>query len=342
MPQHTGPQGVAPFDPDLGAKMIFSSKATLERRRAVARTVVSCLGALCLGLIAACGGGTSQYEAFIPKRLLVFGDDTSTLTPTGRKYGVNGVDGAGVVDCTQQPIWVQSVASQYGFSFAECNPTFAEPMAFMRAGVGAKVADVAAQVEAQVAAGGFREKDLATVLAGTNDIIELYQQYPGRSVGSLLDESRARGRQLALVVNRLVELGVKVVVSDLPDVGLTPYAATQKALDLTGLDRANLLTQLTTAFNEQLGVSVVLDGRYVGLVQAQLRFQAVSVSPSSFGLSNITDVVCTVELPNCTTDTLVSGATLSGYLWADDQHLAPTGHSQLAALAIDRAARNPF
>jgi phospholipase/lecithinase/hemolysin len=342
MPQHTGPQGVAPFDPDLGAKMIFSSKATLERRRAVARTVASCLGALCLGLIAACGGGTSQYEAFIPKRLLVFGDDTSTLTPTGRKYGVNGVDGAGVVDCTQQPIWVQSVASQYGFSFAECNPTFAEPNAFIRAGVGAKVADVAAQVEAQVAAGGFREKDLATVLAGTNDIIELYQQYPGRSVSSLLDESRARGKQLALVVNRLVELGVKVVVSDLPDVGLTPYAATQKALDLTGLDRANLLTQLTTAFNEQLGVSVVLDGRYVGLVQAQLRFQAVSVSPSSFGLSNITDVVCTVELPNCTTDTLVSGATLSGYLWADDQHLAPTGHSQLAALAIDRAARNPF
>jgi phospholipase/lecithinase/hemolysin len=322
--------------------MIFSSKANLERRHALARTVASCLGALCLGLIAACGGGTSQYEAFLPQRLLVFGDDTSTLTPTGRKYGVNGVDSAGLVDCSQQPIWVQSVASQYGFAFAECNPGFAEPKAFMRAGVGAKVADVAAQVEAQVAAGGFRDKDLATVLAGTNDIIELYQQYPGRSVASLLDESRARGKQLAAVVNRLVDLKVKVIISDLPDIGLTPYAAAQKALDLTGLDRAKLLTDLTTAFNEQLGVNVVLDGRYVGLVQAQLRFQAVSVSPGSFGLSNITEAVCTVELPNCTTNTLLPGVTLSGYLWADDQHLAPTGHSQLAALAIDRAARNPF
>jgi phospholipase/lecithinase/hemolysin len=322
--------------------MIFSSKATGQRRRAVAHTVALILGALGLGLIAACGGGTSQYETFVPRRLLVFGDDTSTLTPTGRKYGVNGVDSAGLVDCTQQPIWVQSVANQYGFAFAECNPTFAEPKAFMRAGVGAKVADVAAQVEAQVAAGGFRDKDLATVLAGTNDIIELYQQYPGRSVSSLLDEARSRGRQLAGVVNRLVELGVKVVISDLPDVGLTPYAAAQKALDLTGLDRASLISELTTAFNEQLGVNVVLDGRYVGLVQAQLRFQAVAVSPGSFGLSNITDAVCTVELPNCTTSTLLSGVTLTGYLWADDQHLSPTGHNQLASLAMDRAARNPF
>jgi phospholipase/lecithinase/hemolysin len=322
--------------------MIFSSKATLQRRRAVARTVAFLLGALGLGLIAACGGGTSQYEAFIPKRLLVFGDDTSTLTPTGRKYGVNGVDGSGSVDCSQQPIWVQSVASRYGFAFAECNPTFAEPKAFMRAGAGAKVADVAAQVEAQVAAGGFRDKDLATVLAGTNDIIELYQQYPGRSVSSLQDEARTRGQQLAAVVNRLVELGVKVVVSDLPDVGLTPYARAQKALDLAGLDRASLISQLTTAFNEQLGVSVVLDGRYVGLVQAQLRFQALAASPGSFGLSNITDAVCTVELPNCTANTLLAGITLTGYLWADDQHLTPSGHSQLAALALDRAARNPF
>ncbi len=323
--------------------MIFSSKATLQRRLAAARVVASFLGALGLGLFAACGGGTSQYETFIPQRLLVFGDDTSTLTPTGLKYGVNAVDSTGLaIDCTQQPIWVQSIANQYGFAFAECNPNFAEPRAFMRAGVGAKVADVAAQVEAQVAAGGFRDKDLATVLAGTNDIIELYQQYPGRSVASLVSEAGARGQQLAGVVNRLVALGVKVVVSDLPDVGLTPYAAAQKALDLTGLDRAALISQLTTAFNEQLGVNVVLDGRYVGLVQAQLRFQAVSVSPGSFGLSNITDTVCTVELPNCNTNTLLPGVTLSAYLWADDQHLAPTGHSQLAALAIDRAARNPF
>jgi phospholipase/lecithinase/hemolysin len=281
-------------------------------------------------------------DPFVPHRLLVFGDDTSALTQTGRKYSVNALNANGGIDCASQPLWVQSLAALYGFEFAECNPTSAEPKAFMRAFAGARVADVAAQVEAQVAAGGFRDKDLATVLAGTNDVLELYAQYPGRSVDSLLAEARVRGELLAGVVNRLVGLGVKVIVADLPDMGLSPYARAQRALDPTGLDRAALITNLGQAFSEQLGVKVVLDGRYVGLVQAQLRFRSIGVSPGSFGLANVSDGACTVGLPNCTTATLLSAADPTTFLWADDTRLAPGGHTQLATLAIDRARRNPF
>ena len=36
-------------------------------------------GALALGL-ASCGGGTSQVEAFVPLRLITFGDETSAFT----------------------------------------------------------------------------------------------------------------------------------------------------------------------------------------------------------------------------------------------------------------------
>lgn len=323
--------------------MIFSSKATPHRRRAAGGARVTFLGALCLVLLAACGGGTSTVDPFRAQRLLVFGDDTSAITQSGRKYGVNGLSLAtGQLDCTQEPLWVQSVASLYGFEFAECNPTFAEPKAFMRAFAGAKVADVAAQVEAQVAAGGFRDRDLATVLAGVNDILEIYGRYPGSSVDSLKAEASARGGQLALVVNRLVGLGVKVVVSDLPDMGLSPFAQAQKALDPTGLDRSALLSNLVTAFNEQLGVKVVLDGRFVGLVQAQLRFQAIGRSPASFSLTDVVDAACTAPLPNCTTNTLVAGATSTSYLWADQTRLSTGGQSQLGALAVDRAQRNPF
>jgi len=319
--------------------MIFSSKATPRWQRAVAG-LLAVVGAL--GLLSSCGGGTTQYDPFVPKRLLVFGDDLSTLTQTGGKYAVNGVDANNLIDCTQEPIWVQSMASLYGFAFAECNPTaVAEPQARMLAFAGAKVADVTAQVEAQVAAGGFRDKDLATVLAGMNDVLELYAQYPGRAEDGLLAEARARGEQLARVVNRLVDLGAKVVVSDLPDLSLTPYAIAQAAIS-SDTDRAALLSRLTTAFNEQLGVKVLLDGRYVGLVQAQLRFQAIGRSPASFGLTNITDAACTVPLPLCTTGTLVSGAIASAYLWADDTRLSSGGQSQLATLAMDRARRNPF
>ncbi len=321
--------------------MIFSSKATPRRpARRLGRWAALALVAT-LGL-AACGGGTSQYDPFIPGRLLVFGDDYSALAQNGRNYAVNGVKDDGNIDCAANPIWVQSLASLYGFTFAECNTTSEPiPKARMLAFAGAKVADVTAQVEAQVAAGGFREKDLATVLAGANDLLELYNQYPSLAEDTLLAEASARGQRLAKVVNRLVDLGVKVIVSDLPDLGLTPFALTQQALG-GSFDRAAFLSRLTSAFNEQLGVNVVLDGRYVGLMQAQLRFQAIGRFPPSFGLSNITTPVCTVALPNCTTATLVAEGSPTTYLWADETRLSTGGQTQLASLAVDRAQRNPF
>jgi len=329
--------------------MIFSSQA-LSRNAArpsslwhtrLAR-LARLAGAAALGLLVSCGGSTSQLDAFVPKRYFAIGDETSLLTPVGKNFSVNGLDAAGNIDCTVQPIWVQSVAAVYGFGFAECagNSNF-DTAAHILATPGAKVEDMAAQVEAQVAAGGFRDKDLATVLGGANDILELYALFPSLSRDVLLDQARARGKRLALVVNRLIELGVKVVVSDLPDMGMSPYAIAQRNL-ATDIDRAQLISDLTTAFNEQLGVNVVLDGRWVGLAQSQLRFQAIKRSPGSFGLGNITDAVCTEVLPDCSTATLLADATPGTYLWADDTHLAPGGHAQLASLAIDRARRNPF
>ena len=326
--------------------MIFSSKATPRWPATLARLVCTrvalWVGIASLGLVASCGGGTSQFDPFIPKRLLVFGDDYSALTQNNRNYSVNAIDVNGNINCIGQPIWVQQLASVYGFSFAECNPNADfQPAGRMLAFAGAKVADVGAQVEAQVAAGGFRDKDLATVLAGANDIIELYESYPSLSQDILLAEARARGQRLARVVNRLVDLGAKVIIADLPDLGLSPYAVSRRTVGQT-FDPVDFISRLTVAFNEQLGVNVVLDGRFVGLVQTQLRFQAIARSPGSFGLLNITAGICTVAPPNCTSSTLLPDATVNTYLWSDDRRLAPGGHAQLASLAVDRARRNPL
>lgn len=317
--------------------MILSSKAAQRAQRVGVGLVFSAT----LALLASCGGSTSQYDAFVPQRVLAFGDENTALTPTGKRYGVNGLDANGNIDCTQQPIWVQAVASNYGFVFAECNPTGDDPKAKMFAAAGTKVADLSAQVEAQVAAGGFRQTDLALVLVGTNDIIELYRQFPGRPESDLASEAGARGKQLAQVVNRLVDLGAKVIVSTLPDLGQSPYAAKESAANFD-TDRSFILSQLTATFNEQLGVNVVLDGRYVGLMQSDLRFQAAYRSPASVGLVNATNAVCTVAPPDCTTATLIDGGSASGYVWADDTRLAPGGQNQLATLALERARRNPF
>ncbi len=332
--------------------MIFSSKAAeckpLGKQLGTQRTVsglVSALGSalalVALAGLASCGGGTTQYEPFVPQRVFAFGDDSSALTASGRRYGVNGLDANGNFDCNLQPLWVQSVAGFYGFSFAECNPTGVDPKAKMFAAVGTRAGELTAQVEAQVASGGFRSTDLALVLVGANDVIELYRQYPGRAEASLLAEAGARGHQLARVVNRLVDLGAKVIVSTVPDMGVSPFARTETAANFD-TDRGAMLSRISAAFNEQLGVNIILDGRYVGLMQTDLRIQGAGRSPGSFGLVNSSSGVCTVTLPECTTATLVDGAVATQYLWADETRLAPGGQSQLAALALDRARRNPF
>lgn len=305
------------------------------------------LGALLLGLLAACGGGTQQYEPFVAGRVLAFGDENTALASNGRRYGVNYIDTTTtVVDCNGYPVWVQSVAAYYGYVFAQCNTSTppATPKALMLAAPGARVADVAAQVEALVAAGGVRGDDLAAVMAGMHDVFDLYAQYPSRSEASLIAEARDRGDRMAQVVNRLVALGARVVVSNLPDLGMTPFARAQAAADTSGFDRAALISRLTTAFNETLGVRVLLDGRYVGLVQMDLRTQSAARAPSLFGLADISTAACntTVQAPDCTTATLVTGADAGVWLWANDKVLAPGGQTNLATLALERVQRNPF
>lgn len=320
--------------------MIFKRNASRRWRLPVAAV------ALVAAVVAGCGGGTTQYDPFVAGRVLAFGDDSSTLLADGRHWGVNGIDvNTGTTDCNLEPLWVQSVAGYYGYVFAECNTSNPplEPKALMYATVGAKIADVATQVDALVATGGVNDKDLALVMAGTNDVWELYEQYPSQSEETLLADMRNRADQMAAIVNRLVALGAKVVVVNLPDLGLSPYARSENDnFSGTGFDRSALITRLTNAFNERLGTKVLLDGRYVGLVQLDLRTQAIGRSPTSFGFSDISTALCTVPIPNCTSNTLAIGATTSTYLWADDKHLSPGGQTQIGTLALDRVRRNPF
>jgi outer membrane lipase/esterase len=50
----------------------------------------------------------------------------------------------------------------------------------------------------------------------------------------------------------------------------------------------------------------------------------------------------TVQLPDCTTATLATGASAEAWLWADAKVLASGGQNNLATLALERAQRNPF
>lgn len=312
------------------------------------------------GLLGACGGGTSQIEPFIPDRLVVFGDEHSALTSagpqpefeaggplgpdgaSGRRYGVNALDTSNDLDCLTQPIWVQELARQYTLVFEECNPTQATTTrALMKAGVGAKAAELATQIDAFVAAGGFESKDMSTVLIGANDVLELYRQFPAVSEADLITEARRRGDGSGAQVNRLIGYGSRVLLVTVPDLGLSPYALAEKAAH-TDTDRAALLSRLTAAYNVRMRASIINDGRYVGLVLADEMVQAMAVSPQSFGLSNVTEAVCAVALPDCSNMTLVTDGNATTWLWADGTRMAHGGQLRLGSIALSRATGNPF
>lgn len=287
--------------------------------------------------LASCGGGTSQIEPFVALRYIAFGDELSSFTADGRKYSINALNTDNTaVDCAGNPIWIQTVAEIYGFGFAECPIGTGEQRALTRAAPGAKAADLVLQIDAQVAAGGFVDRDIVSVLVGMHDIKELYERFPAESEDDLVAIARDRGVLIGRQVNRLVDLGARVIISTAPDVGVTPYGLAQ------GPEGARLLTRLSDQLNGRTRVTFLNDGRFVGLVAGDEWLKAVVRNPSGSGLVNVTTAACNVALPDCSTATLVADASDDTWLWADDLRLSPAAHSRLGSLASSRARNNPF
>ena len=310
------------------------------------------------GLLTACGGG-GQIEPFKPSRVLAFGDELSVIEPDGRKYSINAfkqvtgsggtlVDDPTTLDCARDPIWVQAVASAFGLAFDRCLGTATVASGQVLAQVGHKVSDLPAQILG-VQGAVLGEKDIALVMLGMNDILEIYAEYPRLSRDALISLARARGRALGRLINDLALRGPAVVVLTVPDISLSPFALAQNTS--TGdPTRSKLIFDLVKVFNDNTSIELINDGRLIGLIYADIETQNMVEFPSSFNLSNVTAAACkdTAPLPNCTTATLkdavppAAAPTATSWLWADDLRLSPAGHSRLGQLAASRAVNNPF
>lgn len=304
---------------------------TLTRRLALCFTAALAL--------ASCGGSTTQIDPFIAKRFIAFGDELSTFTADGRKYTTNGLNSdKTAIDCNDSDnrLWIQYVAGLYDFGFPECPIGTGEQKALTRATVGAKAADLEMQIDAQIEAGGFREKDLVTVLIGMYDVKELYERYPAEPKDALLKAATARGEFIARQVKRLIARGVPVIVATTPSIGLAPYGLLQ------GSNNAKLLTDLTSNLNAAVRLNIPNDGRLWGLIAAdEWLSQAVS-EPSDYNLENVTVPACNVALPDCTTNTIIEGANYQTWLWADSLRFGVRAHSGFGQVARDLAERLPF
>ena len=321
------------------------------------------LGAAALmaaGLLASCGGG-GQIVPFVPTRVLSFGDDLSALEADGRKYSINAfritdatttppTESTTEIDCTRNPLWIQTVATSFRLVFDRCLGTATTATGQALARNGHRVADFAAQVAA-VQGNALGEQDLALVMFGMNDILELYAQYPTVGSTDLLLAAGVRGTALGQQINQVARRGPAVVVLTAPDIGLSPFALGQNTS--TGdPTRSALISNLVRRFNDSMSVALINDGRMIGLVYADTDLQNQVRFPARFGLINVAASAClgTAVLPDCTTTTLVAAdaatgaaaATSTTWLWADRVRLSPAGQTRMGLRAESRARGNPF
>ena len=316
----------------------------------------SLAAAMALYALPACGGGDTQ-EPFRPNRVLAFGDELSYLEADGRKYSINAfkitdattnppTESTTELDCTRNPIWVQTVARSFGLAFDRCLGTATTASGQILAQPGHKVGDLPAQLAA-VHGAALNENDLALMLVGMNDIRELYQQYADNPAttdrAALLAAARVRATAYGERINSLAQSGPAVVVLTVPDLGLTPFARKENT-DTGDATRSTLLSQLTDAFNSRMSVTLINDGRLIGLVFVDIETQNMFRFPSSFALTNVLDAACqsTAVLPDCRTNTLATDATSTSHLWADGLIPGPAVQSRIGSLAEFRAKNNPF
>lgn len=297
-------------------------------------------------LIAGCGGGgTSQIEPFAPNRVIAFGDESGTILQSGKKYTINGLNAdTKLVDCKLSPVWSQLLSSGFGFVYPQCNTDFvALPQGIMYATLGAKVADVRDKIDQHLSNDGFGPKDIVGINVGVNDIIELYRQFPAVSRDSLINEAKARGKLLAEQANRIANANGRVVISTIFDVGLTPFGQKEKEQQ-TDIDRAIFLDELSGAFNISLRLNLLNDGRLIGLVLVDETIQQIARFPAAFGYSDVTRAACRTDVApqDCTTETLLTDANPTQWLWAGDTLLGPSAQQRIGTLFLSRAKNNPF
>ncbi len=320
--------------------------------RIALRTVAGLLAAGSLATLASCGGGTYQVTAFVPARILTFGDESSRLEGAqGLKYSINGVvDTTRQIDCTIAPIWNQAVANSYGLIYANCNGN-ASPQtnAIDLTTVNATVDDVVNKVEAFQAGDTFNYNDLVTIWVGMHDILNEYQANGTGDQAALLSNMRAQGATLANVVNSIAAAGGKVILLTVPSLSDSPfgYAESQRG----DFDRLKLLQDMTTQFNLGLRSNIVNDGSKIGLVLVDDLVHNAARTPTGYNMipfaNQTAGCLDTAPLPTCTPDTLrndpnTGQAVATNFMWADATHLGSVVQTLIGTQATNRAHTNPF
>ena len=134
------------------------------------------------------------------------------------------------------------------------------------------------------------------------------------------------------IKDKIVAKGAKyVAVSNLPDVSLTPSAASSPSTQ-------PLVLAMTMAFNKALQDGLVGTPGVI-IIDAFVNLQDQVAHPERYSLTNVTTPACAVASSlTCTSATLIAGDT-SHYLFADGVHPTPYVHKLQAQLVATYLAK---
>ncbi len=299
---------------------------------------LSDVGTYRVGEVAALGGG--EFTINGPNNEIWVQDIATALSlpaPCAAETGLNGsaADGFSV-----------AVAMHAGcYDFAQGGARVTNPvgpgnalLGGSNAIIGLLTVPVATQIQNYLAAnnGAFTGKELVTVWAGAND---LFIQADTIAAGAETPTQAALAMGLAAtqlatyIQTEILGKGANyVMVLNLPDVNLTPYA-----LALPSADQP-LITALVTTFNQTLQAALAsAPPAKVMQVDVYTLSQTEAADATADGLTNITTPACNLSpAANPLASSLVcSSANLSGtnvlnYEYADTVHPTPYAHALLA------------
>lgn len=297
-------------------------------------------------MLSACGSGTIESQ-LVPSRVIAFGDAISDVGQTA----VGGARSRFTVNDSTVSTWAETVSVSFGVALTpaatggkDYAAGSARIVAKPDAGGSATTATVKEQVDAFLATGNLTTTDLVLMGAGYGDIIAENAKVRASTQTSaqMLDNVRQAARDYAAQIKRLEAAGgTHIAVTGVYDLSKSPWAAQTS--------QQSLLSQATSAFNEELLIALVNEGKNVLYIDSALLFNLMFNVPSSYGFANVADPVCTsvdsgagigigagqVNSLLCTPST-VSNAAYNTYLFADRVYPTPEGHRKLGSYAFDR------
>jgi outer membrane lipase/esterase len=286
------------------------------------------LGAL--AVLSACGDADT-FEPVQPVRLVSFGDSLSDLGSVGgARWTVNGVT---------NNIWVETLAANYGLTISAAaagGTGYGEGLACVAASGGAAglpcaSKSVRAQIDTFLAAQVVGDKDLFALQAGANDIIAAVTAFTGGTLSAAGRDAAldAAADALSGEVTRLVGAGAKqVALTNVPNIGLAPFGAPQAAVYGTAVRR----------FNDRLKINLVGQGQNVLLLDLELFFNR---EINNTGLERSTPVCTVSPVTSCNTSTVIPGADITLYVFADTLRPTPAVHQRFGLEAYNQL-RNRF